>query len=298
MITTFDEMEREIQGRTKKPLIALAGAEDESVLEAVAIARQRGVADAILIGKKAGIVPVLERLGEKESDYEFIEVADETACAREACALVRDGKADIPMKGLMQTATFMHAVLDRESFGLVPEGGLLSQSTVVEHGGRLLLITDCSVNIAPGFKEKSKIIRNAVGLSRKFGNEVPKVAALAPLETVNPKIPSTVDAAMLAKASDRGQLGSCIVDGPLGFDNAMSEEAARHKGIKSEVAGHPDILLVPDLACGNILTKALVHFAEGINSCGVLLGCRVPVVMSSRTDTPINKYRSILVSVL
>lgn len=298
MITSFAEMEREVLSRPSRKVIALAGADNEDALKAVIHAHDAGIADAVLVGNGERIRALLDALGADPKDYGLVEAADEAPCARTACQLVKEGKADIPMKGRMQTATFMHAILDREAYGFVPSGSILSQSTVVEHGSRLLQLTDCAVNIAPDFKAKCKIVKNAASLARRFGIEKPKVAAVAPVEVVNPAIPATVDAAMLAKASDRGQLGDCQLDGPFGFDNAMSREAARIKGITSEVAGHPDIVLVPDLGCGNVLTKALVHFVDGIKSCGVLLGCTVPVVMTSRTDTPENKYYAILTSIL
>ena len=298
MYTSFMQMEQEILKRGGKKIIALAGAQDEDVLEAVIQAKRRGITEAVLIGDTERIKRLLEKMGEAEEDYRLILCEDEKETARTACQLVKDKEADIPMKGLMQTASFMRAVLDKESFGFIPAGGLLSQATLLEFEGRIMIITDCAVNISPDYSDKMKILQNAVELAKKIGITTPKAAVLAPVELVNPGMQSTVDAAMLSKAAQRGQLKGCIVDGPLAMDNALSKEAARHKGIVSEVAGEADILLVPDLCTGNVLTKALVHFAKGIPSAGILTGTKIPVVMTSRTDTPENTYLSILASVL
>lgn len=298
MYRSFKEIEDEILSRKDKKVLALAGAHDSDVLSAVVNAKRKGIIDAILIGHVGEIKRLLKEMDESEGDYTFIEKDDENSCARCACQLVKEEKAHIPMKGLMQTSTFMHAILDRESYGFVPEKGILSQCTIMEHEGRFLFITDCAVNISPDYQAKLKILKNAVVLANKMGIEVPKAAVLAPVEVINPNMPSTIDAAMLSKASERGQLGNCIVDGPFGMDNALSSEAAMHKGIKSQVAGHPDILLVPDLCTGNILTKGLVFLAKGIKSAGLLRGTTTPVVMTSRTDTPENKYFAILVEAM
>lgn len=197
----------------------------------------------------------------------------------------------------MQTASFMRAILDKEAYGFVPEGGQLSQATVMEYQGRLMIATDCAVNVAPDYSEKVKIINNAVKLAGKLGIQCPKVAVITPVEVVNPKMQSTIDAAMLSMAARRGQIKNCLVDGPLALDNALSADAARHKGITSQVAGQPDILLMPDLCAGNIFTKSLTYFAHMVSS-GTLNGTTVPVVMTSRTDTPEDKYDSILTAIV
>lgn len=298
MFTAFAQIEETILKKEKKKTIALAGAQDCDALAAVVNARRRGIAKVILIGDVEKTKELLAGMEEPAEHYEFISCEGENPCARLACELVKEGRADIPMKGLMQTASFMRAILDKETFDFVPEKGILSQTTVLEFEGRLMQITDCAVNIQPDYTDKMKILTNAGALARKLGIENPRVAVLAPAELVNPKMQSTVDAAMLSKAAERGQLKGMIVDGPLAMDNSLSEEAAKHKGIKSEVAGHADILLVPDLCTGNVLTKALVHFAKGIPSAGLLIGTNVPVVMTSRTDLPENKYNAILMSCL
>ena len=218
--------------------------------------------------------------------------------ARRAVAMVHEGKADMPMKGLLQTSAYMHAVLDKH-MGLLPQGGLLSQSTLVEwtKEGRMFQITDCAINIAPDVQQKKKIVENAVRFAHRLGCECPKVAVVSAVEVVNPKIPSTVEAAALKQACLNGELPGCIVGGPLGLDNAVSLQAARHKGVTDPAAGSADILVMPELCAGNIFTKSITFFA-GLRSAGVLLGTTTPVIATSRTDTPENKYHGILMSLL
>ena len=272
MFHNFQEMEDYIKSQNIKKRLVLANAHDEDVLEAVVTARKRGVIEPILIGKEDKIRELLAEMGEVAEDYPIIPCQDEREAARMACRMVKDKEADIPMKGLMQTASFMRAILDKEAYGFVPDGSQLSQATVMEYQGRLMM-------------------------AGKLGIQCPKVAVITPVEVVNPKMQSTVDAAMLSMAAQRGQIKNCIVDGPLALDNALSADAARHKGITSQVAGQPDILLMPDLCAGNIFTKSLTYFAHMVSS-GTLNGTTVPVVMTSRTDTPEDKYDSILTAII
>ena len=297
MFHNFQEMEDYIKSQNIKKRLVLANAHDEDVLEAVVTARKRGVIEPILIGKEDKIRELLAGMGEAAEGYPIIPCRDEREAARMACRMVKDKEADIPMKGLMQTASFMRAILDKEAYGFVPDGSQLSQATVMEYQGRLMIATDCAVNVTPDYSEKVKIINNAVKLAGKLGIQCPKVAVITPVEVVNPKMQSTVDAAMLSMTAQRGQIKNCIVDGPLALDNALSADAARHKGITSQVAGQPDILLMPDLCAGNIFTKSLTYFAHMVSS-GTLNGTTVPVVMTSRTDTPEDKYDSILTAII
>ncbi len=297
MFRNFKEMEKAVQERGVKKRIVLAGAHDEDALTAVVYAKRKQIAEVILIGKTDQVKELLRKMDEPEDAYTFVECHEESEAANIACTMVKNKEADVPMKGLMQTASFMRAILNKEKYGFVREGDLLSQATVFETEGRLMIVTDCAVNIAPTYSEKVKIIKNAVILAKRLEISKPNVAVITPVEVVNPNILSTIDAAMLSKACQRGQIKDCIIDGPLALDNALSLEACQHKGIKSPVAGQADILMVPDLCTGNVLTKALVHFAD-IQSAGVLVGTTVPVVMTSRTDKPENKYFSILTAVL
>jgi phosphate butyryltransferase len=248
----------------------------------------------ILIGKEVKIRQLLAEMNEDAKDYIIINHENERDCAAEAMKQVASGSANLPMKGNMQTSTFMRAILDKQ-YSYVPERGLLSQASIVEftQENRLLIISDCAVNIAPTYEEKIKIINNAVSLAKRLGVECPKVAVITPLEMVNPAMPCTVEAAMLSKAAERGQIPHCIVDGPLALDNAISAEAAAHKGIKSQVAGYADILIMPDINTGNVLAKSLTHFAN-LPVSGTLLGTNSPVIVASRTDSAMNKFYSIL----
>ena len=297
MFHSFKEIEEYILEKNIKKRLALANAQDEDTLSAVVMAAKRGVIEPVLIGVPEKIKELLKSMGENPEAYEIIEERDERKAGMLACQMVKDGEADMPMKGLMQTATFMRCILDKERYGFVPDGALLSQATVMEFQDRMMIVTDCAVNVTPDYNDKVKLIRNAEKLAGDIHIECPKVAVVSALETVNPKMQSTVDAAMLSKAADRGQIKGCIVDGPFGLDNAISEEAALCKGIKSPVAGKPDILLMPDLCAGNIFTKSIHYFANIVSS-GTLCGTTVPVVMTSRTDSPEDKYYSILTAIM
>ncbi len=297
MLKSFAEMEKTILAKGLIRKIALAGAHDSDALGSVVNARRKGLAQSVLIGQVKRIEELLTQMDEKPSDYEIIQEESEAEICSLACRMAAEGRADIPMKGKVQTSSFIRAVLDKTR-GFVPEKGLLSQATVFEYpaDGRLMILTDCAINIAPDYSAKVKIINNAVRLARNFGCDVPKVAVLAPVEVVNPDMPATIDAAMLAKAADRGQIAHCLIDGPLAFDNAISLEAAQHKGIESPVAGRADILVVPDLGAGNILTKALTYLAH-FKTAGTVCGTTRPVIMTSRTDSSQDKYHSILCAV-
>ena len=286
MLKNFGQMEQFVREQSGKKRVALAAAHDADALGSLMMAVDRGIAEAILIGRRKEIVRVLDEMGKDAGDFRIIEEEDDRAAADKAVELVHCGEADMPMKGLMHTSTFMKAILDKEK-GLKEDGNLLSQASVFEipEKDRFLIISDCAVNIDPDLETKIKITENAAALAH--------IAVLSAVEVVNPKIRSTVDAAaMRERLSDR-----YLIDGPLALDNAIDEAAAHHKGIESPVAGNADILIVPDLWSGNIFSKGLVFFAH-LRSAGTLNGLKAPVVMSSRTDTVENKYLSILTAVL
>ena len=299
MFISFKEIEKKILDNKVVATIALAGSHDEDALASIVYARRKNIVKAIMIGDEKKTKDILLSMGEDELNYEFINETNEGVAAKKACQLVAQKKADIPMKGLIQTSIFLRPILEKDE-GFVPNKGLISQATVYEYRkkNKLLIISDCAINIEPTYEEKFKITENAVKLSRQLGNPCPYVAIIAPMEMVNPKIQSTVDAAMLSKAGDRKQIKSCIIDGPLGLDNAVSEEAAKHKGIVSNAAGQADILIMPDLGAGNIFTKSLVYFGDGSPSSGTIAGTSVGVVMTSRSETAENKYNSILIALL
>jgi phosphate butyryltransferase len=280
-----------------KRRVAVAVAQDEAVLEAAARAERDNVADAILVGDKAKIAETAARIGADISNAEVVDEPDTNAAARRAAALVSSGDCHILMKGKIHTDDFLRAVLDKE-VGL-RSGRMLSHAFLLEVEKpirRLLFVTDGAMNIAPNFEEKAQIATNAIALARLFGIHEPKVAALAGVELVNPKMQATQDAAVLALMSMRGQFEHGVVEGPLALDLAVNEQAARTKGVNNAVAGKADILLVPSLESGNILVKAFSHLAGG-RTAGLVLGSKAPVVLTSRSDTAESKFLSIACAV-
>lgn len=296
MIQNFAELIKVAQdGPAAK--MAVAVAEDEDVLLALDAAQQRGIVDAILVGHQEKIELVAKTAGINLAPYQIIHEENNLQAARRAVQLVSSGNAQLVMKGLIGTADILRAVLDKE-VGL-RTGRVLSHVAVVDVQGfdHLMLVTDAAMNIAPDLSQKVQIIQNAVLVARALGIDMPKVAPLAAVEVVNPDMPATVEAAQLSKMAERGQIKNCIIDGPLALDNAVSAEAAAHKGIKSPVAGLADILLVPDIEAGNILYKSLTYFARAQMG-GMIAGAKAPVVLTSRADSPATKLNSIALGVV
>jgi phosphate butyryltransferase len=296
MYKTFKEVEEAVLARGRRVKLALAASADDIALDAVIRAQRNGIIEAQMVGDAEKTKELLKEMGENPGDYDITDEPDPLKAIRIVCERVRDGKADMPMKGLMQSGDYLRAILDK-SYGFLPEKGMLTEATVFEYDNRLITATDCAVVIAPDYNEKIRIINNSVRFVKALGCELPKVAVITPVEIVNPKIPSTIDAAMLAVAGRRGQIKDCIVDGPLALDNAISAESAKHKGIESEVAGCADILLLPDLDSGNLMLKAVIYMMNTVSSSNII-GTDIPVVMTSRSDTPENKYNSILTAVI
>jgi len=277
--------------------IAVAAAADLDVLTAVNDAKLAGIADAILVGDVAEIRKNCEQLGIDVGLFELENEPDPRLAARRAAALVKQGSAQVLMKGLVGTADFMRAVLDKtEGLGT---GRLLSHVVAFEPAGydRLLLLTDAAINIAPDLAQKVQIIENALQVSRALGNEDTKVAMLAAVETITASMKATEEAAMIAKMSERGQIKGCRIDGPLALDNAVSLAAAHHKGIGGDVAGQADLLVVPNIEAGNVLYKSLVYFAN-TPLAGIVVGAAAPVVLTSRADSPATKLNSIAMAVV
>ena len=265
------------------------------------------LAGAIEAGEKKLITPILVGPAEKIRDVvrdagitlgavRIVEAAHSHESAAKAVALVRSGEAELLMKGSLHTDELLGAVVARET-GL-RTGRRISHVFIMDvptyH--KVLIVTDAAINIAPALDDKVDICQNAIDLARALGLEQPKVAILAAVETVNSKMPSTIDAACLCKMADRGQIKGALLDGPLAFDNAISKQAAQIKGITSEVAGDPDILLVPDLEAGNILAKQL-SFLANADSAGLVLGARVPIILTSRSDSVRSRIASCAVAV-
>lgn len=296
MIGSFETMLGQLRQRGPRT-IAVAAAHDREVLLAAEDARQQGIAQAILVGDRRKMEAIAGENGIRLEDFTVVDAADPKAACAEAVRLVRQGEAQLPMKGFVDTSVMLGAVLDREN-GL-RSGGLLSHVGVMQVPGfrRLLLVTDSAMTIAPTLEEKARILENAVEAARALGIETPKAAILCAVEKVNEKMPATLDAAELTRRNEAGWLPGCLVKGPLALDNAVSPEAARHKGICHPVAGQADILLAPDIEAGNILNKSMEYFA-GAEKAGVILGARTPVILTSRASSPRAKLYSIALGIL
>ncbi len=279
------------KGRPVKK-IALAAPEEAGVVKLVKQATEQKLAEFILVGDAAKIAELLQEQGLDSGKFEIHDLKDHKLAAEKTVSLVVEKKAEVVMKGELHTATFLKAILDKEK-GL-RTGNLMSEITLYDKndGEGVQLITDCAMNITPTLDEKRQILENAVDLARRIGYEKPKVAVLSALEVVNPAIPDTLDAAILSKMADRGQIKNAIVDGPFALDNALSVAAAKQKKIAGEVAGRADIILVPNLQVGNALHKALVYIA-GKTIAATVMGAGAPVVMLSRTDSTQTKLLSV-----
>jgi phosphotransacetylase/acyl dehydratase len=270
---------------------------DASALGAATEAARAGLIRPILVGPKSKIIRAAERAGADIAAFRLIDVPHSDAAATEAVALVRRGEASLLMKGSLHTDELLRAVLASDS-GLRTERWISHVYLMdVPSYPRPLLLTDAVVNIAPDLARKRDIVQNAIDLAHVMGIEMPRVAILSAVETINEKLRSTLDAAALCKMADRGQITGGLVDGPLAFDNAVSPEAAAIKGIISEVAGQADILVVPDLEAGNMLAKQLT-FMAGADAAGIVLGARVPIILTSRADSERTRIASCAVAVL
>lgn len=296
MIKSFDEILKAAKERGPK-IIAVAVAQDIEVLSAVKVAKDLGIADAILVGDKDEIAEAAKNCGVDINKFKVIDIKEKSEACRTAVELVSTGKAHIVMKGLVDTSLILKAVLD-EKIGL-RTGNVLSHVAVFDVPGydRLFYVTDAAMNIAPDLLQKKQIIENAVLVANALGNENPKVAMLAAVEKVNPKMQATVDAAELVRMNEAGELTGCTLGGPFALDNAVSVEASKHKGITHPVAGYADILMVPTIEAGNMLYKSMVFFARSKNA-GIIVGAKAPVVLTSRADSDEAKLNSIAIGTL
>jgi phosphotransacetylase len=260
-------------------------------------AAEKRLITPILVGPEAKIRTAARIAGLDISRWRLVATPHSHAAAAQGVALVRCGEAAMLMKGSLHTDELMHEVVDAEA-GL-RTARRISHAFVVDvpRYPRPLIITDAAINVTPSLEDKRDIVQNAIDLARVLGVEEPRVAILSAVETVTPKLPSTIDAAALCKMAERGQITGALVDGPLAFDNAISEAAAREKGIVSDVAGRADILVAPDLEAGNMLVKELT-FLAGADAAGIVLGSRAPVVLTSRADSPASRVASCAVGVL
>ena len=270
---------------------------DESSLTAAVEAAEADLIRPVLVGPAAKIRAVAEQCGLDIRPYRLVDAPHSHASAAKAVEIVRTGEAEALMKGSLHTDELMAEVV-RKDTGLRTERRISHVFIMdVPTYPKPLAVTDAAINIFPDLETKVDIVQNAIDMAHAFERERPKVAILSAVETVTPKIPSTIDAAALCKMAERGQITGALLDGPLAFDNAISKEAAAIKGIRSEVAGDPDILLVPDLEAGNMLAKQL-SFLANADAAGIVLGARVPIILTSRADTVRARMASCAVAVL
>ena len=277
----------------RKMTIAVACPYGDDALAAVCAARDRNLVNSVLVGDAARIRVLAEKDGLSLHDIEIVDEKADDLAVEKSVKMVSGGDADLLMKGLVKTATLLKSVLNKE-WGL-RAGSLLSHLFLQEitvMGGRIFGLTDGGMNMYPDLQTKVGIIENAVECYHKIGVACPMIAALAAVEVVNPDMACTLDAAALAKMSDRGQIKGCVVDGPFALDNAVSEEAAKTKGIRSPVVGNADILLVPNIESGNLVGKVMTYLAKE-RGAGVVLGARKPIVLTSRFDSMETKLLSI-----
>ena len=287
----------EIASKKNKKKIAVAAAEDQPALEAVSEALKLEIVEPMLIGDEKKIREIAKLINFDLKNIEIINQNIPLQSCKIAVNLVREGKAQILMKGFVSTGEFLKAVLDKEN-GL--RSGIMGRGTFLSHIGffettnyrKLIALTDAAQNIAPTLEDKINILNNAVDMFHRLGIMLPKVAILAAVENVNIKMPATVEAAIMTQMNRRNQIKGCIIDGPLAFDNAISKEAAEHKGIIGEVPGDADILLAPDIEAGNILYKCFTYIG-GATVAAVILGAAAPIVLTSRADTDRSKLMSI-----
>lgn len=282
----------EISAKKTKKKIAVAAAEDQPVLEAIAAARNENIAEPILVGNRKKIEEISTKIKFNLNGIDIIDENNPIQSCKTCVSLIRENKAQILMKGMVSTADYLRAILDKEN-GL-RTGQLLSHIGFFElkNYHKLLAVTDVAQNIAPTLEEKIDIINNAVNCFHNIGIANPKIAVVAAVETVNPKMEATIHASILTTMNRRNQIKGCIIDGPLGFDNAVSKESAEHKGILSEVSGDADLILTPDIESGNILYKCLTYFADATVA-AIILGASVPIVLTSRSDSDKSKLMSI-----
>ncbi|KAA0068334.1 bifunctional enoyl-CoA hydratase/phosphate acetyltransferase [Rhodanobacter sp. T12-5] len=291
----FRQLLAQVKGRPAIPTAIVHPCDDSAIVAAVEAANA-GLIEPILVGPATRIMAAAKHTGLDIAPYRLVDMPHSHAAAAQAVALVKSGEAKLLMKGSLHTDELMHAVVAEPD---LRTGRRLSHVYLMDVPSypRLLLVTDAAINISPGLDEKRDIIQNAIDLAHILGIAMPKVAVLSAVETVNPAIPSTIDAAALCKMAERGQITGGLVDGPLAFDNAVSTLAASEKGIDSKVAGMADILVVPDLESGNMLAKQLT-FLAGADAAGVVMGAQVPIILTSRADAPRARIASCAVAVL
>ncbi len=295
MIRSFREIISCAKERGPKT-VAVAVAQDAEVLAAVSEAADKGIAKAILVGDKSRIQKIALEMGINIQGFEIIDEADKVMACSKAVEMVSLGRADIVMKGIIDTSVILKAVLSDETLrgkNVLSHIGV----TEVKGYGKLFIFSDPGMNIAPDLSQKAQIVENSVSLAKALDNDNPMVGIVCAVEKVNPKMPATLDAQQLVIMNQEGRIKDCVIGGPFALDNAVSAEAAKHKGINHPVAGNADILIVPDIEAGNILYKSLVYFARA-KCAGLVVGANVPIVVTSRADNQEAKLNSIALAVL
>lgn len=291
MFKTFEDLV--VKAKTTAPkTISVAVAEDTEVLEALKKAQEDGLVTPILIGNEEKIRAFAAQVNYDLSNIKVYNEPDKTSASHKAVQIVAQGEADFLMKGLVDTPIILRALLTKE-YGL-RQDRLLSHVAMMDIEGldRLIAMSDGGMNMYPDLMQKKQIIENAVEVMHAIGVAKPNVVPLAAIELINPEMEATMHAAALSKMAERGQIKGCVIDGPLAFDNAINEEAAKHKGISSPVAGKADILLVPNIETGNVMYKTLSFFAK-MRAALIVVGAKAPVVVTSRADSFMTKYFSI-----
>ena len=294
VLKNLNDLRRIVEGGPRKKLV-LAAAQDQHSLGAVIKAWKENIIDPILIGDKEGIQNICLENNYDITGLPIIHEPNTEMSVEKAVRMTSSRQADILMKGMIGSSTLLKCVLNKE-WGL-RTGNLLSHFALfeVETYHKVIAVTDVAMNIAPNLQEKIAILNNSVKCLNKLGYRMPKVAVLGAVEMVNENMEATLHAALLSKMNKRDQIKNCIIDGPLAFDNAISLESAKHKGIRSEVAGDTDLLLMPDIEVGNVLYKSLVFFAKA-KVASIILGALVPIVLTSRSDSEQAKFDSILLA--
>lgn len=282
MIKNFDELLTKLKA-AKRGTAIIAAAQTPSVLDAAILAKDQDIAESILVGDRAEILRLLgEMAGHHKDSFEIIDTgSDPILAGKTAVALAREGKGDLILKGKTETSTILKAVLDKEKGLRTSE--VISDVLAYEHPDGLRLMTDGGINLLPNLSEKIAIVKNAVEVAHSLGNPDPKVALIAAVESVNPKMQSTLDAALIAKMNERGQIKGCTIDGPLAFDNAVDLAAAKLKNLSSPVVGMADIMVVPNIEAGNIYGKMLTYYCK-YRVAHVVMGTKVPILIPSRAD--------------
>ncbi len=295
MLTKLDELRGFLPKDVSPKKLVLAVSQDAHSLGAVVRAAEENVIRLVMIGDKEKTTGLAQVMDLNLKGIEFLDIKDPIEATHTAVKMVHEGNADVLMKGKVGTSDLMKAVLNKE-YGL-RTGKLLSHIALfeIEAYHKLIAVTDVAMNIAPSLDEKIAILNNSVDVLNKLGYPEPKVAVLGAVEQVNTSMGATLDAALLSKMNQRGQIRKCLVDGPLAFDNAVSTESAKHKEIKSEVAGDTDLLLMPDIEVGNVLYKSLVFFANS-KVASMIIGAAAPIVLTSRSDSEQAKFDSILLA--